>query len=93
MAWDIRLRAKLRGDTLMAQAKSRSVRSVRVRLALWNVGILALVLLVFGVVIQYRVKSLALAGIDHRLNNFANNMRRAAATDLYFPYPPPARSR
>jgi signal transduction histidine kinase len=49
-----------------------SLRSVRMRLTLWNVGILALVLGAFGAIFYFRVQDAALSSIDHRMARFSD---------------------
>lgn len=48
-----------------------SLRSVRTRLILWNVGILALVLATLGVVFYCRVRVVALGAVDRRMAGYA----------------------
>ena len=50
------------------------LRSVRVKLALWNVGILALLLLLVLVTIHVSVRRFMLASIDHRLTEMADRI-------------------
>jgi len=58
------------------------LRSVRVRLALWNVGILALLLLLVLVTIHLTVRNYMLTAIDHRLTDMADRFA------LRLPAPP-----
>ena len=49
------------------------MRSIRVRLTLWNVGVLALILVVLGAVFYYRVRVVALAAVDRGMARFAQH--------------------
>lgn len=46
--------------------------SVRRRLTVWNVGVLACVLLVLGVVFRYRLQADSIAAMDRHLSGVAH---------------------
>ena len=52
------------------------MRSVRVRLALWNVGILALVLVLFGAAVAFLVQATVSASVDRQLNRAGEHLLR-----------------
>ena len=52
------------------------MRSVRVRLTLWNVGVLALILVVLGGVFFFRVRVVALAAVDRGMAQYASHYLR-----------------
>ena len=49
------------------------MRSVRTRLTLWNVGVLALILVVLGGVFFFRVRVVALAAVDRGMARYARH--------------------
>jgi len=55
-----------------------SVHSVRVRLTLWNVGILALVLVVLGIAFRLRLEYTGTAEVDRTLSAAAHSMQDMA---------------
>lgn len=69
--------------------KSRRAVSVRVWLTLWNVGVLALVLVVLGGVLRYTVSATLMTSMDAeiqaRANRLARQWQRGAATRLRQP--------
>jgi len=66
--------------------KSRlSLNSVRVRLALWNVGVLALVLVGLGIVFSVSIQANVNAAVNRRLSQRASHARH------FFDDPPPFR--
>lgn len=69
----------------MSFSSSFSLHSVRTRLTVWNVGVLALVLVVLGAVFGYRVRVVALNAVDHRMVGSANHLQEMMNDR---PYPP-----
>jgi len=67
-----------------------SLHSVRTRLALWNVGVLALVLVVLGTAFRLRMQVIGVAEADHRLAGMAQEFERMADRP---PPPPPGGSK
>ncbi len=61
-----------------------SLHSVRTRLALWNVGVLALVLAVLGIAFRLRMEYVGIAEIDQRMTGAAQ-----AFQDMVSHRPPP----
>ena len=70
--------------------------SVRLQLTLWNVGVLALVLVALGAALRFAVKQTLTGSIDRNLTRFASIMQTAVNENPEFPYgddhppPPPA---
>ncbi len=58
--------------------------SVRARLTLWNVGIVALILITLGVGVRAIVRSTLMTGIDHELTERAHNIRDETARRIRF---------
>lgn len=73
-----------------------SLNSVRVRLTLWNVGVLAFTLVAAGVAFSLSIQSNVYRAVDHRLSQRAKRMQRFVADPPPFPYgtprhgPPPS---
>ncbi len=61
--------------------------SVRRRLTLWNVGVLACVLLILGAVFRYRLQADSIAAMDRHLGGVAHEIARRLP-----PHPPPFES-
>jgi len=66
-----------------------SLHSVRFRLTLWNVGIMALVLVVLGTAFRVRLEYVGIAEVDRTLSNAAHSMGEIQGR----PPPPPNDSR
>lgn len=58
--------------------------SVRARLTLWNVGIVALILITLGVGVRTIVRTSLMAGIDGELTERSERIRERASADIHF---------
>ena len=65
--------------------------SIRRRLTLWNVGVLALTLVVLGASLLYTLRTSLLRGVDQDLAHFAQRVQRQAEDALPAQFPPPPR--
>ena len=68
-----------------------SLNSVRVRLALWNVGVLAFVLVGLGIIFSVTIRANINAAIDRRLSQKAHHAQHFldAPPPFFRPPPPP----
>ncbi|MGI4787560.1 MAG: sensor histidine kinase [Janthinobacterium lividum] len=66
-----------------------SLNSVRVRLALWNVGVLAFVLVGLGIIFSVTIRANINAAIDRRLNEKAHHAQRFFDNPSQFHRPSP----
>ena len=68
-----------------------SLSSVRMRLALWNVGVLAFVLVGLGIIFSVTIRANIAAAIDRRLNEKAHHAQHffEDAPPFFRPPPPP----
>lgn len=74
----------------MKTARARlSFNSVRVRLTLWNVAVLAFALIAAGVAFSLTIQANVRQAVDHRLSQRARRMQHFVSNPLPFPHDPP----
>ncbi len=82
----VRLRVRVRVRLFFLKLASLQLNSVRTRLALWNVGVMALVLVVLGATIHYRARMDLLVSVDSELAGRAQRMVERVLDPRFAPF-------